>query len=190
MTTMNLTMMTTEAAAVAAVAEAVAGGGGGGSDGGPRTPKKPKKRKKKGDKAPSTADKNRTGGGSGGGGGGGRDGGSPSPKRGKDKDKDKDKPMFTKTTSGSAWPITQCRLSADRVKIVQSKIDTSRGLNKGCCAARLLGEDGCDEDDRAGVIGKCGRSHQGPKDQQEQFCVDVAETAGLKVPYAARNYRF
>ena len=69
-------------------------------------------------------------------------------------------------------------------------MDTSRGLDKGCCAACLLGEDGYDEDDRAGVIGKCGRSYQGPKDQQEQFCVDVARAAGLKVLYAARNYRF
>ena len=40
------------------------------------------------------------------------------------------------------------------------------------------------------MIGKCGRSHQGPKDQQEQFCGDVAKMAGLKVPYVARNYHF
>jgi len=39
-------------------------------------------------------------------------------------------------------------------------------------------------------MGKCGWAHQGPKDQQAQFCLDVAMTAGLKVPYSARNYRF
>ena len=100
--------------------------------------------------------------------------------------------MFKKTTGGSAWPTTQCRLSADRVKIVQSKMNVSRGLDKGCCAACLLGEDGCDEDDRAGagVMGKCGWAHQGPKDQQAQFYLDVATTSGFKVPYSARNYRF
>jgi hypothetical protein len=39
-------------------------------------------------------------------------------------------------------------------------------------------------------MGKCGLAHQAPRDQQEQFCVDVAATAGLKVPYAARNFKF
>ena len=68
-------------------------------------------------------------------------------------------------------------------------MNVSRGLDKGCCAACLLGEDGCDEDDRAGVMGKCGWAHQGPNDQQAQFCLDVAATAGLKVPYVAKNIR-
>ena len=40
------------------------------------------------------------------------------------------------------------------------------------------------------MMGKCGFAHQGPKDQQAPFCLDVAATAGLKVPYSARNYRF
>ena len=84
----------------------------------------------------------------------------------------------------------QCRLSADRVKIAQAKMNNSRGLDKGYCAACLLGEDSCDEDSRAGVIGKCGLAHQAPKDQQEQFCTDVTATAGLKVLYNARNVKF
>ena len=79
---------------------------------------------------------------------------------------------------------------AARVKIAQAEMNVSPGLDKGCCAACLLGEDGCDEDSRAGVMGKCGLAHQAPKDQQEQFCVDVAATAGLKVPYVARNFKF
>jgi len=53
--------------------------------------------------------------------------------------------------------------------------------DKGCCAACLLGEDGCDEDGRADVMGTCGLQHQGPKDQQAQLCADVTKTAGLKV---------
>ena len=76
-------------------------------------------------------------------------------------------------------------------KIAQSKMHTLRGLDEGCCAACLLGEDGCDEDDRAGVMGKCGLSHQGPKDQQAQFCDDATKTAGLKVTWKpSRNCRF
>ena len=36
---------------------------------------------------------------------------------------------------------------------------------------------------------KCGWAHQGPKDQQAQSCLDVAATAGLKVPYVSRNWK-
>jgi hypothetical protein len=39
-------------------------------------------------------------------------------------------------------------------------------------------------------MGKCGLAHQAPKDQKEQFCLDVAATAGLRVPYDARNFKF
>jgi len=129
-----------------------------------------------------------SGGGGGGGGGGGDDDRKPPPK--KREDDEPAKAPFKKIEGGSAWPVPQCRLSADRVKIVQAKMNASRGLDKGCCAACLLGEDGCDEDSRAGVMGKCGWAHQGPKGQEAQFCVDVAATAGLKVPYVARNFKF
>ena len=69
-------------------------------------------------------------------------------------------------------------------------MNVSRGLDKGCCAACLLGEDGCDLDDRVGVIGKCGWAHMGPLGQEPQFKLDVAATAGLKVPYSTRNFKF
>ena len=39
-------------------------------------------------------------------------------------------------------------------------------------------------------MGKCGLSHQEPKDQQAQFCDDVTKTAGLKVTWHPRNCRF
>ena len=40
------------------------------------------------------------------------------------------------------------------------------------------------------MMGKCGLAYQAPKDQQEQFCTDVTATAGLKVTYNTRNFKF
>ena len=59
-------------------------------------------------------------------------------------------------------------------------MDASQGLDKGGCVACLLGDDvGCPADNRVGCEGKCGRSHQGPKDRKEQYRKDVIKTCGL-----------
>ena len=79
----------------------------------------------------------------------------------------------------------------DAVKVLQSKMDRSPGLDKGSCAACLLGTGvGCPADNRVGCEGKCGRSHQGPKDRSVQYCKDVVKTCGFDSPVYFNNPKF
>ena len=79
----------------------------------------------------------------------------------------------------------------DAVKVLQSKMDRSSGLDKGSCAACLLGPGvGCPADNRVGCEGKCGRSHQGPGDRKVQYCKDVAKTCGFDAPVYFNNPKF
>ena len=81
--------------------------------------------------------------------------------------------------------------SPDAVKVLQSKMDRSSGLDKGSCAACLLGTGaGCSTDNRVGCEGKCGRSHQGPGDRKVQYCKDVATTCGFDSPVYFNNPKF
>ena len=92
---------------------------------------------------------------------------------------------------GSAWPNKKHLQSPDAVKVLQSKMDHSSGLDKGACAACLLGTGaGCPTDNRVGCEGKCGRSHQGPGDRKVQYCKDVAKTCGFDSPVYFNNPKF
>ena len=84
---------------------------------------------------------------------------------------------------GSAWPNKKHLQSPDMVKVLQSKMDQSSGLGNGSCVACLLGTGvGCPTDSRVGCEGKCGHSHQGPKDRMVQYCKDVVKTSGFDSP--------
>ena len=77
------------------------------------------------------------------------------------------------------------------VKVLQTKMDQSSGLDKGSCVACLLGTGvGCPTDNRVGCEGKCGHSHQGPKDRMAQFCKDVVKTCGFDAPVYFNNPKF
>ena len=93
--------------------------------------------------------------------------------------------------TGSAWPNRKHLQSADMVKILQSKMDRSPGLDKGGCVACMLGEGvGCPVDNRVGCEGKCGHSHQGPSDRKVQFCTDVMKTCGFDSMVYFNNPKF
>ena len=77
------------------------------------------------------------------------------------------------------------------VKVLQAKMGQSAGLDKGACVACLLGTGvGCPADNRVGCEGKCGHSHQGPKDRSVQFCKDVVKTCGFDAPVYFDNPKF
>ena len=77
------------------------------------------------------------------------------------------------------------------VEVLQAKMDQSPGIDKGPCAACLLGGGvGCPTDNRVGCEGKCGHSHQGPGDRKVQFCKDVAKTCGFDSPVYFNNPKF
>ena len=77
------------------------------------------------------------------------------------------------------------------VKVLQAKMDQSLGLDKGACAACLLGDGvGCPADSRVGCEGKCGRSHQGPKDREVQYQKDVVKTCGFDSMVWFNNPKF
>ena len=78
-----------------------------------------------------------------------------------------DKPPMGPRPQGSAWPNKKHLQTPDMAKVLQAKMDQSSGLDKGSCVACLLGTGvGCPDDNRVGCEGKCGHSHQGPKDRK------------------------
>ena len=102
-----------------------------------------------------------------------------------------DKPQYGPRPQGSAWPNKKHMQTPDAVKVLQSKMDRSSGLDKGSCAACLLGPGvGCPADNRVGCEGKCGRSHQGPGDRKVQYCKDVVTTCGFDSPVYFNNPKF
>ena len=102
-----------------------------------------------------------------------------------------DKPQYGPRPQGSAWPNKKHMQTPDAVKVLQSKMDRSSGLDKGSCAACLLGPGvGCPADNRVGCEGKCGRSHQGPGDRKVQYCKDVMTTCGFDSPVYFNNPKF
>lgn len=82
------------------------------------------------------------------------------------------------------------RLTDEQVAIVQAAMDVSTGIDKGTCAACVLGEKGCKHDKRVGCMGKCRRAHQGPKGREGEFTRAVCKTAGLTPPLHFANRGF
>ena len=102
-----------------------------------------------------------------------------------------DKSPMGPRPQGSAWPNKKHMQSPDMVKVLQSKMDQSSGLDKGSCVACLLGTGvGCPADNRVGCEGKCGHSHQGPGDRRVQFCKGVVKTCGFDSPVYFNNPKF
>ena len=92
---------------------------------------------------------------------------------------------------GLAWPNKKHLQSPDMVKVLQTKMDQSSGLDKGSCVACLLCTGvGCPIDSRVGCEGKCGHSHQGPKGRIGQYCKDVVKTCGFDSPVYFNNPKF
>ena len=82
-----------------------------------------------------------------------------------------DKPPLGPRPQGSAWPNKKHIQTPDMVKVPQTKMDQSTGLDKGACVACLLGGGvGGPVDNRVGCEGRCDHSHQGPGDHKVQFC--------------------
>jgi len=102
-----------------------------------------------------------------------------------------DKSHLGPRPAGSAWPNKKHTKTPDMVKVLQAKMDQSLGLDKGACAACLLGDGvGCPVDSRVGCEGKCGHSHQGPGNRKVQFCSDVVKTCGLDGMVYFNNPKF
>ena len=91
-------------------------------------------------------------------------------------------------TDGSAWPDMDHRLDNDQCAVLQAKLGASDGIDKGSCACFYFGKTGSAKDKRAGVIGKCGRSHGAPQDRKGPFCrqsaVQDGEHADTDAPLA------
>ena len=159
-----------------------------------------KKRKKKKKKTPTSKGGGANDDDDGGGGGGGGPKAPPTartkPTGGGDKKNDFSRPPPTKKAwekienGGSAWPGMAHRLTDEQVAIVQAAMDVSTGIDKGTCAACVLGEKGCKHDMRVGCMGKCRRAHQGPKGREGEFTRAVCKTAGLTPPLHFANRGF